>query len=266
MDLNIVYGIIIVIIIIVMAAVSYREDNLSKSTEYMELIDDDSFPFKTFIISIDSTPERYEYVAGQLRMLNIDNYEKWPGVDGSKISAGAMIKEGVNRHLAQNAKGGAGCALSHIRLWRHILSEKLGWTLILEDDAYFHPQFLQLFPHYWNRVPKDAKIVYLGYCGDYIGRDIVDTGGVICAHAYMISWEGAQYLLNNVTPMRNTLDGSLCDHFKHRAGSYIFNGDAVVNGIRPHDHENIRGSQHGGIIYQNQGEFPSMIVSINNYK
>lgn len=220
---------------------------------------------KIFIINLDRKPERYTYVSDQLDKFGFKDYQRWPAVDGFNSDLETLMSYGLASILCDR-RGLAGCAASHIDVWRHIVKEKIEWTLILEDDAYFHPQFLQLFPHYWNRVPKDAKIVYLGYCGDYIGRDIVDTGGVICAHAYMISWEGAQYLLNNVTPMRNTLDGSLCDHFKHRAGSYIFNGDAVVNGIRPHDHENIRGSQHGGIIYQNQGEFPSMIVSINNYK
>lgn len=264
MDLSVIYGIVIIIVLLLLSVLLYYNNHTTLPLTYMDPLDTNTFPFKTFIINLDINPERYQYISEQLNNLGIFDFERWPAVHGSKISTHDMISEGVNSHLAQHNKGGAGCSLSHIRLWRHILSQKLGWTLILEDDAYFHPQFLQLFPHYWSQVPTDAKIVYLGYCGDHVGKHDVDAAGVICSHAYMISWVGANYLLSNIVPMKNTLDGSLLDHFQHRRGSYVFNGDIVVDGVRPDDYKNQQGCHHGGIVYQNQGEFPSMIVAIND--
>lgn len=63
----------------------------------------------------------------------------------------------------------------------------------------------------------------------------------------MISWEGANYLLSNIIPMNNTLDGYLADHFKRFPGSFVVN----VNGVRPSDYKKKqKGYQHSGLIYQ----------------
>ena len=267
MDLDIICGIILVVVLLLILWIFYQPTN---NMTQIPVVDENTFPFRTFIINLERNPDRYEYVTNQLDNLSMNNYERWPGVDGSQISTIDLIKEGVNSHIAKNSKGMAGCAVSHIRLWKHILSEKLGWTLILEDDAHFHPQFMEIFSHYWNVVPTDAKVVYLGYGGDEIksqNKDIaVYSANVICMHAYMISWEGAQYLLRNLVPMVGTVDDTLSRYFRNNPGSYIFNGNVSVRGIRPHDYRDEQKSNHGGIVYQNQNEFKSMIVDINNEK
>jgi GR25 family glycosyltransferase involved in LPS biosynthesis len=271
--------IIVIIIIIILAAIVANNNSTAPTTPPMT-----EFPFQTFIINLDRSPERYTYVTEQLKTMGITKYRRWRASDGKKISVNSMIKQGVNPWLAENEKGSAGCSLSHIRLWRYMVRKQLGWCLILEDDVNFHPDFMRLFPYYWNYVPSDAKIVYPGYCGSYdnsnnspidtpspvfpvvnIAVDRIYNRAVLCTHAYMINWQGAQYLLDNLLPMTDTVDQCLLVHFKNHPGSYIFNGEIEIKGIRASDHKMICGGKctQEGIVYQNREIHGSILQIIN---
>lgn len=105
MDIDLIYGIVIIIILLLLSGLLYYNNHSCLPLTYMDPLDTNTFPFKTFIINLDRNPERYEYVSEQLNNLSIGNFERWPGVDGSKISTRDMISEGVNPHLAEHAKG-----------------------------------------------------------------------------------------------------------------------------------------------------------------
>lgn len=222
------------------------------------------FPFGIYIINLDRKPERYEYVTNQLKNMGISNYQKWTAVDGFKTTDDILRNEGITQRLIDQGRGLAGCAASHVKLWKHIANNKLGWTLILEDDTNFHPKFIELFNEYWKEVPKDAKIIFPGYCGpeeiEESPEKIIEHA-VMCLHGYMISWEGAQYLLDKLLPIDLPVDIPIDNHFKENSGSYIFNGNAIVSGIRPNDYKEQNGKRcmFNGIIYQNQQEAGSTI-------
>jgi len=231
----------------------------------MEYQQDTTFPFDVYIINLDRKPERFDYVSKQLDAMKITNYQRWIATDGFNADPGEMINIGVTPKLTERG-GLAGCASSHIRMWKHIADNKLGWTLILEDDAHFHPNFIELFKEYWKNVPTDAKIVFPGFCGDETRiskHGPVSDEAVMCLHAYMLSHDGAQYLLDNLLPMTEPVDIELKDHFAklHHKGSYIFNGSVLINGVVPNDYKNKNGKRcmFNGIVYQNQGEQGSTI-------
>lgn len=225
-----------------------------------------SFPFPIFIINLDRKPERYDYVKEQLDSLGLFGYERISAVDGFQTERKDLAALGLKYEFTER-RGLAGCAASHIKVWRHIAENKLDWSLILEDDAHFHPEFLQLFNEYWSQVPKDAKIIFPGYCteeGDLPNSAVVQKA-VMCTQAYMLSWRGAQYLLNNLLPVGDPVDIAIDSHFKTHPGSYIFNGNILVNGIRPNDYKESNGRRcmFNGIIYQNHEEQGSTIHQYN---
>ena len=223
---------------------------------------------KIFIINLDRKPERYTYVSDQLDKFGFKDYQRWPAVDGFNSDLETLMSYGLASILCDR-RGLAGCAASHIDVWRHIVKEKIEWTLILEDDAYFHPRFPELFRGYTEKIPKDTKIAYLGYCGvdEDLGKEAVVKYAPMCMHAYLISYEGAQHILNNIGNIENPIDIELLRYFKkdQSNGCYIFNGNAFVNGIRPHDYkENNSGRcQFEGIVYQNRQELGSTIHEVN---
>lgn len=224
---------------------------------------DDKFPFPIYIVNLDRKPERYSYVKDQLDKMSITNYNRISAVDGFNMGREELNNFGLTYELTER-KGIAGCASSHIQIWNLIANNKMGWTLILEDDVNFHPNFVKLFNKYWKKVPREAKIVFPGFCADSSveqTQDAVIQKGVMCTHAYIISWQGAQYLLDNLLPMSEPIDISIVEHFRERGGSFIFNGNIIVDGIRPNDYKESNGRRcmFNGIIYQNHEEQGSTI-------
>jgi GR25 family glycosyltransferase involved in LPS biosynthesis len=61
-----------------------------------------------------------------------------------------------------------GCALSHLGVWKGIVSRlgpggsTIGNCLVLEDDVLFNPDFLQRWPAAAAQIPADYDILYLG--------------------------------------------------------------------------------------------------------
>lgn len=224
------------------------------------------FPYQVFVIGLDRKPERYEDIKTQLVSMKMPRYQRWSAVDGFSLDAETLVSYGVTEELAKRP-GLAGCAASHINVLKHIRDNKIDWALVLEDDAHFHPNFLQLFKQYWNQVPKDAYMVYPGHCGSpeeekkTLNPNI--PGVFSCTHAYMTSWEGAAKILDSIIPVTDPIDITFVQHFmKEPIGSAVaFNGNALINGIRPNDYKDQNGDkcEFNGIIYQNQRAHGSTI-------
>ncbi len=237
--------------------------NMTFSESLASMNSKTSFPFEVFIINLDRKTERYTYVSDQLDKLGITNYQRVSAVDGFHISKEELMKYGLGHNMSIR-QGIAGCAASHISLWKHILDNKLDWTLILEDDAHFHPNFTELFPSYWKEIPANAKIIFPGYCGgdDVKNNDqLVIEKSVMCLQAYMINHESAKYLLDNLLPMDQSIDIVIENHFAKHPGSYIFNDRVTIDGIRPMDYKEQNGNRcmFDGIVYQNRKDQGSTI-------
>lgn len=254
--------IIIIVVALFVSFTSHQEDETSTSHQEDEIIDT-SFNLPVFIINLDRKPERYQYIKDQLNLLGIENYRRISAVDGFELNQTQLKEFGLTDELSAR-KGIAGCAASHIKVWKQIVEEDLDWCLILEDDAHFHPEFRKLFNSYWKKVPLDAKIVYPGYCAgneiNHIPQQIIPRS-VMCTQGYIISKDGAKDLLNNLLPVNDPIDIALNIFYKNIGGSYIFNGNFYVNGIRPNDYKerNGRRCMFNGIIYQNHEEQGSTI-------
>lgn len=229
----------------------------------MQAIPENSFPFPVFIINLERKPERYAYVSEQLDNIGITGYERFIGTDGFRTEPAEMQKLGLTEEFSKK-KGLAGCASSHIRMWRHIVENNLGWTLILEDDAHFHPEFMKLFSEYWKNVPAKAKIVFPGFCApDFVEHtpQSVVCSSPMCLQGYMVNAETAKYLLDNLLPMNEPVDIEIVEYFRHRRDTFIFNGNVRIQGIRPNDYKDANGKKctFNGIIYQNQRDQGSTI-------
>lgn len=268
-------SIIILALIVVFMIIKFYDCNISSNQEqFMPAIE--GFPFSILIINMDKNPERYAYVTGQLDQLNIKNYERFPAIEGAKMTQKEIEELHLHNFVGNN--GMMGCAASHIKIWEKIANENRDWTLILEDDVLFHPQFLYLFKIFWQAVPSDAMIIYPGYCRGseslYDYNQLILETGVFCTHSYLINSEGARYLLDNISsmnhisPVYTAIDAMIYFYFKwakinspqNYKKCYIFNGYANINGIIPNDYRIINKDAGAlGIIYQNNGQFKSTI-------
>lgn len=253
---------LLIIMLLYTEFVINREENIVTEGTNKNMVSTDMFSFPVYVINLKRKPERYQYTVNQLENAGISNYKRWDGTDGFKESPENLMSYGMTKKMA-GRQGIAGCAASHINLWTHIADNKLGWTMIVEDDINIHPNFIKLFPTYWGKVPTNAKIVFVGHCGyeKYNDTKLVMEKPVMCLHAYMINHIGAQYLLDHLLPMNEPVDIEIVEHFKKHKGSYIFNGNVFIDGVQPSEYKSRNGDkcEFNGIIYQNRKEQGSVI-------
>ena len=86
-----------------------------------------------FVINLDSRPDRWQYWAGR------KGYLRWRATPREEISPEShLIDKMISYHNVRYTpqhKSKIACMVSHINLWRHIITNKLDKVVILEDDA-----------------------------------------------------------------------------------------------------------------------------------
>jgi hypothetical protein len=99
-----------------------------------------------------------------------------------------------------------GLSIAHLRAWEAILSDGLDAAWVFEDDIVFHKKFNGLLQSYWQLVPADFEVVYLGMCPPWYGNNekalacklgspaMLHPGFVQCTHALVVSRRGAARL------------------------------------------------------------------------
>jgi len=118
---------------------------------------------KIYCVNLDCDHERFKYVKQQFEKLNLE-VTRFPGILGSEIKPGdypEYIKK--DSWLLKNKCGSVGCYLSHIKIWDEILeSENINQALILEDDIDLDIDFNQKLEKYYQQVPDNWDLIYLG--------------------------------------------------------------------------------------------------------
>jgi GR25 family glycosyltransferase involved in LPS biosynthesis len=110
--------------------------------------------------------------------------------------------------------GERGCAMSHIRAWRHCIetcSDSNKPLLVLEDDAAPTADFTKVLRRALEALPTDAHVLYLGYsqAADWrreISEELVESEYVWTTVGYLVWPAGARLLLSK------TVDGPV-DNF-----------------------------------------------------
>jgi GR25 family glycosyltransferase involved in LPS biosynthesis len=187
---------------------------------------------RTFVISLERTPERLD----TFQRLNgsIKDCQVFRAVDGQKISRSEFNANGLCDGTVTYSAGAMGCALSHKTLWELALRTGKAIT-ICEDDAIFHPSFVEARACMAAQLPDDWDLVMWGWNFDslllidimptlspclmrfdlnvmrrsveqYMAESVnihfhhlLRTFGTVC---YSVSPNGAQKLLSHVFPIR----------------------------------------------------------------
>lgn len=133
----------------------------------------------------------------------------------------------------QMTPGEAGCALSHVSLWRKLLASDHPHMLILEDDCQFatyqgRDRFARSFIKVWKDLPSDWGMFYLGFSSrgerQYVVQhdpssssrldpeiDVYQPSYGYHTHAYMLTRVAAQTLLDHL-PVTGPIDVFLADN------------------------------------------------------
>jgi len=183
-----------------------------------------------FIITLMTEEERISWVKSHTipQISDIEHTTIFSAIDGRKMTSPEIQWWVQNNYLANNyqnnpsegipfRQGQIGCALSHIRLWEHILKIGLPMVCIIEDDAKFMTanapqqirQIIQELPEDWDHCnlyhhPKfTLNDPNLHITDKQLIMKSVPMWGTV---GYLISQRGIKKLLRYTKPIFNTID------------------------------------------------------------
>lgn len=112
--------------------------------------------------------------------------------------------------------------ISHIGILGKIVRSEPGWGLVLEDDALIEPEFAGRFDRYFEDMPADADVVFLGDAYGFRVRDPEpgrhfyrkDHPASKCTDSYVIRATAAAAILESIVPFTFPFDWELNFHLK----------------------------------------------------
>lgn len=174
-----------------------------------------------FVINVASDTKRCQEVHQELAAAELTNAHIWQATNAAEWkngeyeqytrSAAPFLQ--LARHHSLSAKEYA-LSESHLSIYRHIVTHNISLALVCEDDAVFVKNFRTKFGYLLNQLPPLFHWVKLEYCRRVSEtcqlQDIVEIRqgmGGPCTAAYLISREGASYLIQAQTPIKMNSDG-----------------------------------------------------------
>tara|TARA_B100001094_G_scaffold329815_1_gene393456 strand:- start:10273 stop:11067 length:795 start_codon:yes stop_codon:yes gene_type:complete len=197
-----------------------------------------------FVINLDTSQKRLVRFQQEANRVNLE-FERISAVAGSTLSKKEIENiypsTQIRKHFRQALNAGElGCFLSHIKCWQKVVDDKLDYAMILEDDIGIHPDTQRFATEagrhcqHWdliqlnNRDTQDTKIHdTLRILDDYALT--LQTKFSIGAVGYLVSYAGAQKLLQNAFPIKYPVD----HYFRHWFSSGVRGFCVNTNFIYP---------------------------------
>lgn len=188
------------------------------------------------VINLDRTPQRLYLFK---KMNPSFKFERFTAIDGKKVDRKAILNDNLVTEAVKNryTDGAIGVALSHKALWEECVNKNEPMT-ILEDDAYLIPNFNECVNHYSGQLSSwdfifwgmnlDQRIILemspgiataeikfnheqvLANIENITKQHVIPSFyrcywgvGLVC---YSITPKTAQYLLDNIFPLRDYFD------------------------------------------------------------
>jgi GR25 family glycosyltransferase involved in LPS biosynthesis len=155
-----------------------------------------------FVVHIDEySPDRSDFFKKNITEAGYTDMRIFEGVKAKNTDElNKCINEFGNVNLHKDLGAGQkGCLFSHLKLYRHIISNNIKVCTIFEDDVHFHPNWKSLAPNYFHNTPKDFDVIFIGNqldeCKNNNKVQIINNCSTFCTHAYIITIEGAKKLL-----------------------------------------------------------------------
>ena len=211
-----------------------NDDNIKSTKSREEQIDFINSVLDIYCINLKRCPERWQRCEEEFNKHGLQ-VKRFEAIDGNTISFEDLLKKNmVTANLdpiVKKQKGNLGGIASVVELWNQISKNDTNkWTLILEDDVKFHPNFLELFEKYWPNVPKSADVILFGFhypwfCDPYdekvlsnvcinINKYVVKFHTSVNGyHAFAINKRSALKLLNDYVPVSTAIDKLSPDKF-----------------------------------------------------
>ena len=163
--------------------------------EFNNILNEPAFVIHSTTLS----PERTDFFTENIKNAGYTNMIIFEAVNASNdIERNATLKMFSNPKFHDHLSyGQIGCFLSHLKLYKHIIDNKINISTVFEDDVHFHSKWNNLAPTYYLHTPKDFDIVFIGN-QTVIDKSVplINHNSTFCTHAYIITLDGARKLLS----------------------------------------------------------------------
>jgi len=184
-----------------------------------------------YVINLDRRRDRWASFQSASGIESLNNIHRWSGTDGKIINLDTdnrvslftkynIIREKRRSHMELNTKGGVGCYISHIEVWKDFLEKsKSEVGIIFEDDAVVDISALNRIkdfieksdaikePELWDfcilAPHKGSKKHGSMYAGDTTCMRMMEFTGLT---AYMITKKGIRKIMPHVYPIQGHVD------------------------------------------------------------
>ena len=191
-------------------------------------------------INLKNNIDRKNHIIHQIQNYNFKYhlvfYEAIDGklVDYNKSSlisdfAKSTIEKNNKEHGHNMTKGGLGLIHSKFDIWTNIFKP----CLIIEDDILFEKDFETKLNNYYQELPQDWDIFYLGYYHEPITKkfnnNIFYAEKIYGLFGYIINPKSISKITKNVFPCDYQIDTEI-----HRKNNYLLNNFVLKNKIINH--------------------------------
>jgi len=184
-----------------------------------------------YVINLDRRRDRWASFQAASGMDGLNNLRRWSGTDGKLINLDTdnrvslftkynIIREKRRSHMELNTKGGVGCYISHIEVWKDFLEKSNSEVgIIFEDDALVDIPALNRIkdfieksdaiktPELWDfcilAPHRGSKKHGSMYAGDNVCMRMMEFTGLT---AYMITKKGIRKIMPHVYPIQGHVD------------------------------------------------------------
>ena len=177
-----------------------------------------------FIINRDQDTVRRSNISSLCKSYNM-KFSFVKAVDGSDINKDLVSGFDVSKSslYGQLSPTELACALSHIKIYNHIIKSKLTHAVIMEDDITFDDNLPFLIKNV-IKLPSDLELLLLGYYSDtktqrisnsslwYVSDSLENfkvvrlTELAFGTHGYLITNRGANKLLSELNTIYQPID------------------------------------------------------------
>jgi len=160
-----------------------------------------------FCINLDRRKDRWEEFMSLWEPLGVE-IERVSAVDGSTLE---IPKDTSFVYDQFHSAASVGCALSHCSVLEEAKKRGYSRILVLEDDATPCERFTEIFPLFYEQIPKDFNFCYLGgtnmsllhgHAPEPVAENVILATDVKSTVAYAINLEFADTIIEEI---RNNL-------------------------------------------------------------
>jgi GR25 family glycosyltransferase involved in LPS biosynthesis len=203
---------------------------------------------KIYVVTTKRLTNRHIYIAKHLKNLDIE-FTFIYGPDKKDINVEQYnISDNLHTNNQEYRQHEIACLISHSNAWKSIINSNFEKCLILEDDCFFHPNFIKKNNLFLKNIENiNWDLIQYGWIPPELKREqdlkinnfvIKQWCFVAGAHCYAITKKTAKILLDNLIFFKNDFKHENCGKL-YRKGVISKSVDGYIGDLsNPHTKKN----------------------------